>query len=123
MARKLTDLAVKAINPKAQYFEEVDGTSGLRLAVFPSGAKSWLVRYRRPDSGKTAKLTIGKYPPMTLAEARVRVAEARAAVANGTDPGESKQRAKIAAQQAAAEGAGDTIERHVKLHLERRSRE
>ena len=58
--RRLTDLAVKAIKAKAKYFEVVDGTTGLRLGVFPSGAKSWLVRYRRPDNKQTAKLTIGK---------------------------------------------------------------
>jgi hypothetical protein len=52
--KQLTDLAVKAIRAKAEYFEVVDGTSGLRLAVFPSGAKSWIARYRRPDSGKPA---------------------------------------------------------------------
>lgn len=50
MVRKqLTNLAVRAIRSKAKYFEVVDGTSGLRLAVFPSGAKSWIRRYRRPD--------------------------------------------------------------------------
>jgi hypothetical protein len=47
--KQLTDLAVRAIRSKAKYFEIVDGTSGLRLAVFPSGAKSWIRRYRRPD--------------------------------------------------------------------------
>ena len=50
MVRKqLTNLAVRAIRSKAKYFEVVGGTSGLRLAVFPSGAKSWIRRYRRPD--------------------------------------------------------------------------
>lgn len=50
MVRKqLTDLAVRAIRSKAKYFAVVDGTSGLRLAVFPSGAKSWIRRYRWPD--------------------------------------------------------------------------
>jgi hypothetical protein len=47
--KQLTDLAVRAIRSKAKYFEVVDGTSGLRLAIFPSGAKSWIRRYRRPD--------------------------------------------------------------------------
>src|SRR5262245_19759725 len=123
MARaRLTDLSVKAIRPKAEYFEVVDGTSGLRLAVFPSGARSWVVRYRRPDSKRTAKLTLGKYPAMPLAEARIRAAEARAAVSAGTDPGEAKRRAKADAEQAEAERRGDAIEVHIKQHLERQSR-
>jgi integrase len=121
--RRLTDLAVKAIRPKAEYFEVVDGTTGLRVGVQPSGSKSFLLRYRRPGSGKTAKLTIGRYGLMTLAEARVHVAEARAAVAAGTDPGESKRAAKVSAQEAEAARRADTVERHVREHLARCSRE
>jgi integrase len=121
MARQLTDLAVKAIKPKAKYFEVVDGTTGLRLAVFPSGARSWIARYRRP-TGQTAKLTIGRYPAISLSAARIRAAEARAAVAGGTDPGEAKRRAKAEAAQAEAERHADSIELQVKQHLERQSK-
>jgi integrase len=44
------------------------------------------------------------------------------ALAAGVDPGESKKRAKVVAEQAEADRAGDTIEHQVKLHLERQSR-
>src|SRR5262249_3065471 len=122
MARKLTDLAVRSIKAKDKYFEEVDGTSGLRLAVFPSGAKRWIARYRRPDSGKTAKLTIGKYPDIALSTAGIRVAGARGAVGGGADPGEDKQRKKAEAAQAEIERHADAIELQVKAHLERQSK-
>ena len=120
--RKLTDLGIQAIRPKDKYFEEVDGTTGLRLAVFPSGAKSFLTRYRRPVTKEPAKLTLGRYGPMSLAEARVRHAEALRLLAQGTDPGEAKRRERADAEQAEADRAGDTIEHQVKLHLERQSR-
>jgi integrase len=123
MVRKLTDLAVRAIRPRASYFEVVDGTTGLRLGVFPSGARSWLMRYRRPDTKRPAKFTIGKYPATPLSAARIRAAEARAAVIAGIDPGESKKRAKASAQEAEASRYADTVELHVKQHLERCSRE
>jgi integrase len=123
MARRLTDLAVRAIRPRAAYFEVVDGTTGLRLGVFPSGAKSWLTRYRRPDTKRPAKLTIGKYPATPLSVARIRAAEARAAVTARIDPGESKKRAKTSAQEAEAARRADTVELHVGQHLERCSRE
>jgi hypothetical protein len=119
MARKLTDLAVQALKAKTKYFEVPDGTTGLRLGTFPSGAKSWLTRHRRPDTKKSAKLTLGKYPAMPLRTARIRAAEARAAVANGVDPGESKKRAKASAQEAETSRRADTVELHVKQHLER----
>jgi integrase len=118
MARKqLTDLTVRAIRAKAEYFEVVDGTSGLRLAVFPSGAKSWIARYRRPDSGKTAKLTIGRYPAMPLSTARIRVAEAWDAIGNGVDPGEDKRRKKIEDRQAETDRAADTVAKHAQAFL------
>ena len=117
--RRLTDLAVKAVKAKAEYFEIADGTTGLRLAVFPSGAKSWIARYRRPDTKRPAKLTIGKYPATPLSAARIRAAEARAMAAAGGDPGESKRAAKISAQEAEAARRGDTVELHVKQHLDR----
>jgi len=120
--RRLTDLGVQAIRPKDKYFEEVDGASGLRLAVFPSGAKSFLTRYRRPVTKEPAKLTLGRYGPVSLAEARVRHAEALRLLAQGTDPGEAKRRERADAEQAEADRAGDTIEHQVKLHLERQSR-
>jgi integrase len=116
--RQLTDLTVRAIRAKAKYFEVVDGTSGLRLAVFPSGAKSWIARYRRPDSGKTAKLTIGKYPAMPLSTARIRVAEARDAVGNGADPGVNKRRKKIEDRQAETDRAADTVAKHAQAFLD-----
>jgi hypothetical protein len=100
MARRLTDYGVQALRAKDKIYEIADGTTGLRLAVFPSGAKSWIARYRRPGSGKTAKLTVGKYPGMSLAQARVRVSEARASVGKGADPGEDKRRRRIADKQA-----------------------
>jgi integrase len=120
--KRLTDLAIKGIKPKADYFEVVDGTSGLRLGVFPTGAKSWLMRYRRPDK-RTAKLTIGKYPATPLSKARIRTAEARAAVAAGADPGESKRAARVNAQEAEAARRADTVELHVERYLGRRRKE
>jgi hypothetical protein len=57
-----------------------------------------------------------------LAEARIRAAEARAAVSNGVDAGEVKRRAKAAVEQAEAERHADAIELHVRQHLERQSK-
>jgi integrase len=123
VAKKLTNFGVQALRARDKYYEVVDGTTGLRLAVFPSGAKSWIARYRRPGSGKPAKLTVGKYPDMPLSTARIRVSEARSAVGKGADPGEDKRRRKVEDRQAELDRAADTVERHVRQHLERLSRE
>src|SRR5262245_51106036 len=119
--KRWTDLSLRALKPKDQYYEEVD-TSGLRIGVQPSGSKSLLSRYRRPGSGKPAKLTHGKFPALSLSAARVAHAQALAAVAAGIDPGEAKRRAKADAAQAEAERHADAIEVQVKAHLERQSK-
>ena len=122
MAQRLTDIGVKALKAATAYYEVADA-SGLRVGVqpIPSTVKSFLTRYRRP-TGETAKLTHGRYPQLGLAEARIRHAEACATVAAGIDPGESKRRDRLRAQEVEANRCADTVELHVKEHLERQRR-
>jgi hypothetical protein len=55
----LTASAVARYQPTAKRREIPDGGSqGLRLVIQPSGAKSWAMRFRRPN-GRTAKITLG----------------------------------------------------------------
>lgn len=89
-ARRLTKFNVEAARPRGERFEMSDGGSPLRLVVFPSGAKSWVVRFR--VSNRTRKLTVGPYPALSLADARVAAAKAMTDVAQGSDPAEAKRR-------------------------------
>ena len=62
--RPLTDIAIQNFKPKAERYEISDpGCRGLRVAVQPSGHKSFIVRYR-DAGGKNRKLTL---PPVSLA--------------------------------------------------------
>lgn len=68
MKRELLTVAkIKATKPKEERYLVADGR-GLYLQVFPSGVKSWCVRYRR--NGKPMKITIGRWPHMNLEQAR-----------------------------------------------------
>jgi integrase len=58
MATKLTAAAVAKYAPQRQRREIGDTTTGLVLVIQPGGAKSWAMRFRRPD-GRPAKLTLG----------------------------------------------------------------
>jgi hypothetical protein len=85
--RTLTDRfcsGVKAREAEVQtdYFDEK--TPGLALRVSRSGLKSWT--YHFTHAGKRNRLTFGNYPAISLTAARTRADEARAAVAEGTDP-------------------------------------
>ncbi len=67
---------IDALKPKAARYEIYsDGEQGFGVRVSPSGAKTWITRYKHRQSGKLVKLTIGLYknkpaddPVITLAE-------------------------------------------------------
>src|SRR6266446_257347 len=118
MAKRLTAIAVENARPRAQSYEVKDASSPLRLAVQPTGRKSWIVRYRRPPpDGRTAKLTHEQFMP--LAEARKWAAEAMAELARGNDPAALKFDAQAKAEKAAADRNADTIDRWAAQFIER----
>ena len=100
MARALTTKAVEAAKPDPEKRREVADAAlpGLYLVIQPSGAKSWAVRYR--FGGKPAKLTLGRWPLMGLAEARAAGAEALDKVDRGHNPAVEKKATKAAKLEA-----------------------
>ena len=65
---------------------------GLAVRVSPMGTKAFVVWYR--IGTKARRLTLGRFPTMSLAEARKRAQEALLQVADGKDPAAEKQRAR-----------------------------
>jgi len=86
----LTELAVrKAVPREKPYFMKDE--DGLSLIVWPSGEKTWQLRYwvkDHPDDKKSRerRKTLGPYPLITLKEARERRDEARKSLLDGIDP-------------------------------------
>lgn len=72
---------------------------GLYLEVTPAGGKVFRLKYR--IDGKEKTLTIGKYPTVSLAEARAAAENARRLLVSGQDPSEAKQQEKRERQAAA----------------------
>lgn len=73
---------------------------GLYLSIKPSGAKSWIFRYRY--GGKEREMGLGSLNTFTLAEARERALEQRKMLADGNDPLGFKRAAQLARSMAAA---------------------
>lgn len=89
----LNDRQIKNAKPtdtgkKAKLF---DG-GGLYLEVTPAGGKIFRLKYR--IDGKEKTLTIGKYPAVSLSEARQAAENARRLLSDGQDPAAAKQQAK-----------------------------
>ena len=68
--------------------------------VTPSGGKLWRWKYRH--AGKEKLLAIGRYPDVSLKEARARRDAARKLLAAGQDPSVEKKKAALAAKLGAA---------------------
>jgi integrase len=118
--RALTTKAVEALKPHpTKRIEKPDAAlPGLYLVVQPSGAKSWAVRYR--FAGRPAKLTLGRWPVMKLAEARAAATEALDMLAKGRDPAAEKKAAKAArleAQLAERDKVKTLVEQFDQRHL------
>lgn len=88
---RLSDKEIKASKPDDKEYNLFDG-DGLRLRIKPNGSKHWILKYYRPTSRKRANLSLGKYPELSLANARKRTLEAKELIAQGIDPQEEKKR-------------------------------
>ena len=86
MAAKLTDTRVKSLRPKAKRYEVWDPAApGFGVRVTPKGVKSFVYLYR--FDGLPRRMTLGRYPKLSLANARLQYAAARATLEEeGTDP-------------------------------------
>ncbi|QEY23822.1 tyrosine-type recombinase/integrase [Neisseria animalis] len=93
----LNDRQIKNAKPADKPYKLADG-GGLHLAVTPAGGKLWRLKYR--IDGKEKLLSIGKYPAVSLVEAREAAENARRNLAAGIDPAAAKQTAKRERQAA-----------------------
>lgn len=89
----LTARQVETAKPKEKDYKLSD-ERGLFLLVTTTGKRYWRMKYR--IAGKEKKLSIGVYPEISLADARVKRDEARKVIADGGDPSEKKQLEKLA---------------------------
>ncbi len=108
----LTVKFIEALKPtprrRLEYSDTV--TPGLVLRVSEDGIKSWSVRYR--IGGRLRRYTLGKYPSLKLAPARVAAAKALQLAKAGTDPAGVKRAA--ARGETIADLAKDYIARYAK---------
>jgi integrase len=95
----LTHIQIAAAKPAAKPYTLADA-DGLLLTVQPNGSKLWRFRYRY--LGRQKALHIGRWPDVSLADARARRDEARKQVAAGNDPAQLKLAERKAAKIAAA---------------------
>jgi integrase len=95
----LSDTAIRTAKPRERDYKLADGR-GLYLLVTAAGGRLWRLKYRA--DGIERKLSLGKYPDVTLSDARQARDAARASIGRGSDPAAAKRRERIARKLSAA---------------------
>ncbi|EDF9557392.1 DUF4102 domain-containing protein [Salmonella enterica] len=107
VATKLTDTEIKKAKPTEKEFTLWDG-DGLFLRIKPSGKKIWHLGYTVPLTKKRARMSLGFYPYLTLAQARALRDEYLSLLAQGIDP-QSHNEQKAQALKDATEHTFQTV--------------
>ena len=118
----LTALEVRNLKPGRKTRREGDGR-GLYLVMRPSGTKAWVQRIT--IDGNRTDIGLGAFPDVSLARAREKSLEIRAAVADGRDPRAERRRPALPTFREAAEQyieANTSTWRHVKTAQDMRTR-
>jgi len=97
----LTEMQIKNLKAKDKPYRAHD-TEGLYLQISPSGGKLWRLKYRlgekkwgKMDGKAENVVSLGKYPAVSLAQARKLRDEARALVEAGRHPTEEKKAKRL----------------------------
>lgn len=84
---RIDALPIPPTGRRVEYQDE--RTPGLALRVFSTGAKTFLVR--RVVAGKQERIKLGRYPDITIDQARRMAAKTTGAIADGRNPNADKR--------------------------------
>jgi integrase len=114
----LTELRIQAVRPATRAQKYTDG-EGLYLYVLPSGTKSWRMDYT--FAGKRYTYTLGKYPQLTLAGARLKRGEIKQKLHDGINPSVEKKIKKETARASVTDTFASTADEWYKSKSDHRS--
>jgi hypothetical protein len=100
MLKPFTDKRLQTYKPIEKKQRITDpATKGLYFIIeaLPSGTKSFAYRYKL--DGQSKQITLGKYPVLSLADARMKVFELQKLIADGVDPKQARDHAKMLKRQ------------------------
>ena len=73
--KTLTSAAISSMKPNDKDLADVGENRGLRITCANAGTKSFFYRYTSPITNKLTQIQIGRFPSISLAEARVKLKE------------------------------------------------
>jgi len=76
--------AAKSATAQTDYFDVL--CPGLSIRVTDKGRKTWSFTYTSPVDGKRSRMSLGLYPGLSLADARIKATECKGLIEKGEDP-------------------------------------
>jgi integrase len=121
MSEQFTEIGLKNLSAKSKQFDVSDGqVPGFGMRVSPGGTKTFHVFYRMGK--KKRRMTIGRYPDLSLKNARTSARAALKQVAEGKDPQAEKQARRDDYElELFREVVDDYIRKHVEKNTKPRS--
>jgi integrase len=122
MKRTLTDAFIRTLRAPTDGRLEVNDAAcrGLALRITPNDVRSWSYRFTNA-AGAVQRMSLGGYPTIGLADARLRADALRRELANGVDP-VIAQRNRKAEARSKSKTFGHLCERYVIEHARRHCR-
>lgn len=128
LGKALTSRAIEAMKPGSKELADSGENRGLRVSCGAKGIKTFIYRYRSPLTNKLVQISIGHYPTVSLAEARLKCAELKLMRANGRCPAAEQRERKVEEQkvqqdlqnQPSAFTVKDVVELYLTQHIEDR---
>jgi hypothetical protein len=120
--RRLTDRTLQALEKRPAevgktYDVADDEVSGLYARVMPSGRRSFVLVARYPGSSNPTRRALGRYPELTLAQARDKAKKWRALIERGIDPAHEKERERQASLRKQKNSFTAVAEEYIKRHV------
>lgn len=123
MSKPLSARAIETMKPGDKVKVDTGEYIGLRVTCGKGGTKTFTYRYKSPETGKLAQIKIGRYPQVSLAEARVALQDLKAIRNGGVCPRAEQVRKKDeirrnkAEDETAQKRNGFTIKSLVEIYL------
>ena len=121
--KPLSARAIESMRPGGPDKGDAGEYTGLRVSCGATGRKTFIYRFKSPETGKLTQLKIGNHPAVSLAEARVKLMELKAIREQGLCPKAEHERKLIREKDEqeqkaqAAELASFTVRDLVELYL------
>lgn len=110
----LSDSAIRQLKPREKRYKKAD-QRGLYIEIEPTGSKLW--RWKYHYQGREKRISLGRYPEVSLAAARRKQEDARRLLEDGKDPSLERKRKRLVASVSAENTFGGVAREYIQIKM------